>query len=90
MGAALHPCCILAGVGPLKTPSEQSSPMQVERVETSGSSPESPVPLPVVAGEKTSTRFEHRCHRETHGIPEAPSAQSFSCHDGPLETQGSS
>lgn len=47
--AALHPCLLLAGVGP----SEQTSPLQDERLETSGSSLRSPVLHPAAAMEKT-------------------------------------
>lgn len=63
--------------GPLKPLSEQSSPLQDERLETPASSPpRTPVPShPAVAGEKTSPHFEHRHQRDAHGTP-ADSSQT--------------
>ena len=90
MRVALHPCCILTGVGLLTSPCGQSSSMEDERLETLGSSPGSPVSLPAAAGKKILPQFEHRCRRMVHGTPKAHSGQSCSFHDEHLETQDSS
>ena len=77
----LHQCwrlpwrlpCAHAGSSPMRAPSrpssKRSSPLQDERLETSGSRPGSPGPHPAVAGEKTLPEFGHHRRREALDPP---------------------
>ena len=77
----LHQCwrlpwrlpCAHAGSSPMRAlsrlPSKRSSPLQDERLETSGSRPGSPGPRPAVAGEKTLPEFGHHRRREALDPP---------------------
>ena len=50
----IYPCWLLAGAGSITPPSKRSSPLQDERLETSGLRPRSPGPHPAVAVDKIS------------------------------------